>query len=98
MTRTIYQVGDSVTLQATFTSLSGVNTDPTTVMLKVRDPGGTTTTYTWAGGDITKAAPGVFQYALSITTAGRYWYKWFGTGTVQAASADREIEAQTTQF
>lgn len=98
MTRSIYQVGDSVTLQATFTSLAGVNTDPTTVSLKVKDPGGTTTTYTYAGLEITKAATGVFQYVLSITTAGRYWYKWFGTGTVQAASPDREIEAQATVF
>jgi hypothetical protein len=98
MTRSIYQVGDSVTLQATFTSLTGVSTDPTTVSLKVRDPGGTTTTYTYAGMDITKAATGVFQYALSITTVGRYTYKWFGTGTVQAASSDREIDAQATLF
>jgi hypothetical protein len=95
---TIYQVGDGVRLQATFTSLDGVNTDPTTVSLKVTDPGGTTTTYTYAGGDITKAATGVFRYTLSITTAGDYTYKWFGTGTVQAASKDREITAEATAF
>jgi hypothetical protein len=95
---TIYQVGDGVRLQATFSSLDGVPTDPTTVSVKVTDPGGTTTTYTYAGGDITKAATGIFRYTLSITLAGRYAYKWFGTGTVQAASPDKEITAQQTAF
>lgn len=94
----VYQVGDAVTLQATFTNLSGVNADPTAVSLKVTDPGGTTTTYTYNPGDVTKTATGVFQYVLSITTAGRYTYKWFGAGTVQAASPDMRLEAQQTTF
>ena len=98
MTRTIYQVGDSVTLQATFSSLTGVPTDPTTVSVKVLDPSGTTNTYTFAGGAVTKSATGIYQYVLSITMAGRYTYKWFGTGTVAAASPDNEIVAQATVF
>jgi NADPH:quinone reductase-like Zn-dependent oxidoreductase len=95
---TIYQVGDAVRLQATFRSLDGVNTDPTAVSVKVLDPGGTITTYTLAGGQVVKAADGVFRYTLSLTVAGLYTYKWFGTGTVQAASRDMALEAQQTAF
>jgi hypothetical protein len=93
-----YEVGDLVTLQATFTNIDGVNTDPTTVTLSVQDPGGTITAYTYAGMAVTKFATGIYRYALSITTEGRWRYRWVGTGTVQAASPDRIIDAATTVF
>ena len=93
-----YEVGDLVTLQATFTSIDGVVTDPTTVTLSVQDPGGTITAYTYAGLDITKVATGIYRYALSITTPGQWVYRWAGTGTVQAASPDRIITAASTVF
>jgi hypothetical protein len=98
MTGRPYYPGDAITLQATFTNLSGVNADPTTVALKVEDPGGVVTTYTYADLDITKAATGVFQYVLSVTLEGRYWYQWTGTGTVQVASPDQLITVQPTRF
>jgi hypothetical protein len=94
----IYEVGDLVTLQATFTSIDGVNTDPTTITLSVQDPGGTITTYTYAGAAVTKFATGIFRYTLSITLSGTYVYRWKGTGTVQAASPDCVIQASTTVF
>jgi hypothetical protein len=98
MTGRPYYPGDAITLQATFTNLSGVNADPTTVALKVEDPGGVVTTYTYADLDIAKAATGVFQYVLSVTLEGRYWYRWVGTGSVQAASEDKMITVQPTRF
>ena len=93
-----YEVGDLVTLQATFTSIDGVVTDPTTVTLSVQDPGGTITAYTYAGGDVTRFAAGIYRYALSITTSGQWVYRWVGTGSVQAASSDSIINAQPTVF
>jgi hypothetical protein len=98
MTGRTYYPGDAVTLQATFTSIAGTNADPTTVALKVEDPGGTITTYTYADLDITKTAAGVFQYVLSLTLAGRYWYRWAGTGSVQAVSPDQPITVQPSRF
>jgi hypothetical protein len=98
MTGRPYYPGDAVTLQATFTNLSGVNADPTTVAINVEDPGGTVTTFTWADLDITRPAAGVFQYVLPFTLAGRYWYQWTGTGSVQAVGELRMITVQPTRF
>lgn len=97
MTTTIAQVGDARTLRATFTS-SGVPVDPTTITVKIMAPSGTISTYTFAGGDITKVQTGVYDYVLSITSSGKWKYKWFGTGTAQAASEDRTIDVQETMF
>jgi hypothetical protein len=91
-----HHVGDLVTLQATFTTLDGVNADPTTIAVCVRDPGGTITTYTYAGNEVTKAATGVFRYGLSIIVSGVWVYRWVGTGSVQVASADQTITVEAT--
>ena len=96
--RLTFQVGDELTLQSTFVSLDGVNADPTTITLKVRDPGGTITTYTYAGSDVTRYATGVYRYRLSMTFAGRWLYKWLGAGTVQAASSDGVLNVQQSVF
>jgi hypothetical protein len=96
--RSTFQVGDQLTLQSTFVSLDGVNADPTTITLKVCDPGGTITTYTYAGGDVTKFATGIYRYRLSITLPGRWLYKWLGAGAVQAASPDGVVDVQTSVF
>ena len=91
-------VGDLVMLQATFSNIDRVLTDPTTITLSVRDPGGTITAYTYAGGDVTRFEAGIYRYSLSITTSGQWIYRWVGTGSVQAASSDNIINAQPTVF
>jgi hypothetical protein len=93
----VYQIGDAVTLQASFESLAGVLTDPTAVTLSVIDPAGVTTTYTLVSG-VTKVADGVFQCVVTPALVGRWVYKWAGTGAVQAASPDTYFVVQPTQF
>lgn len=75
-----FVVGDTVTLTNTF-AVSGTATDPTTVSLVVTDPTGSATTYTYAGGTITKSATGVYTKNITASTAGRWAYTWTGTGT-----------------
>lgn len=77
-------VGDLVRVSAEFT-VSGTATDPSTVTLKVKDPSGTTATYTYAGSTVTKAGTGSYYKDVSASTAGRWLYRWEGTGTAQAA-------------
>ena len=77
-------IGDLVRVSATFT-VSGTATDPATVTLKVRDPSGTTTTYTYGAATVTKDSTGAYHRDVSATTAGRWLYRWEGTGTAQAA-------------
>jgi hypothetical protein len=68
-----------------FADSAGTATDPTTVTLRVREPDGTTTSYTYAGGDVTKAGAGDFYKDVSVDAAGVWAWEWVGTGTVAAA-------------
>lgn len=68
------------TLTNTF-SVSGTPTDPTTVSLAVTSPSGTTTTYTWVGGTVTRTSAGVFTKDIACEADGTWQYLWTGTGT-----------------
>ena len=75
-----FVVGDTVTLTNTF-AVAGTATDPTAVTLVVTDPAGTATTYTYALAEITKSATGVYTKNITADSAGRWSYRWTGTGT-----------------
>lgn len=78
---TTYQLGDEPHLTASFTS-GGVAADPTTVTATVRKPDGTTTNYTVAAGQIVKDSVGNYHLDIAADTAGRWSYKFAGTGAV----------------
>lgn len=82
-----FVVGDTVTLTNTF-AVSGTATDPTTISLVVTDPTGTATTYTYAGATITKSSTGVYTKNITASTAGRWSYRWIGTGTAADVESD----------
>lgn len=75
-----FVTNDTVTLTNTFT-VSGVATDPTTISLAVTNPAGTTTTYTFAGGTITKVGTGIYSKSITADSVGLWRYVWTGTGT-----------------
>lgn len=81
-----YDIGDAIRLSATFT-VGGVATDPTTLTLRIKAPGGTETTYTY-GTDaaLVKDSVGVYHLDYLPPVAGGYTYRWAGTGAAQAAS------------
>lgn len=68
------------TLTNTF-KVSGSPTDPSTVSLAVTPPSGTTTTYTYAGAQITKSGTGVYTKDVACSEAGDWVAVWTGTGT-----------------
>jgi hypothetical protein len=74
------------TLTNTFT-VAGVATDPSTVSLIVTDPTGSSTTYTFAGGTVTKVSTGKYSKDVACATAGTWAYEWVGTGTASDATA-----------
>lgn len=82
-----YEQGETVRITGTF-SVSGVNTDPTTVTLKVQNPAGTETSYTYAASEVTKSATGVYYKDVTLSTSGVWYYRWIGTGTVVSADED----------
>jgi hypothetical protein len=80
----IYDVGDLVRLSVTFT-VSSVDTDPTTVALKVKNPAGVVSTYTYALAQVAKDATGKYHKDISLNMSGHWRYRWEGTGTVESA-------------
>lgn len=78
------------TLTNTFT-VSGTATDPTTVTLTVTDPNGAATSYTYAGGTVTRTGTGVYTRDVACATAGEWSYQWIGTGV----GSDAEVGSWT---
>jgi len=91
-----YDIGDSVRLKATFT-VSEVNTDPTTITLKVKTPSGVTTSYTYAGGQVTKQETGIYYKDINLDDDGMWYYRWEGTGTV-IASEEHSLKVDPSEF
>lgn len=81
-----YWTGNQVQISGTF-AVGGTVTDPTTITLQVKDPSGTTTAYTYAAAQVTRAGTGIYNYVLSVgTLSGNYTYKYAGTGACVASS------------
>lgn len=82
----LYDVGDVVRCTGAFTNNAGVAVDPTAVFCKVRSPDGTITTYTFgADAALVRAAVGSFYLDVEATAAGIWYYRFYSTGTGQAA-------------
>ena len=92
-----YAKGKYVKITGTFT-VNGVATDPTTITLKVQNPSGTETLYTYALAEITKFATGVYYKVLQLSLTGNWYYKWVATGTVADESVDYQIYIQESVF
>lgn len=81
-----YENGDQVRLTVTFANSAGTNTDPTAIVFKYRNPAGTISTKTYALGEVTKSATGVYYIDLSLTSDGEWHYRAYGTGNLVAAA------------
>lgn len=104
---TVYDIGDTVRLYSAFRAASfsvaaGVPsatyalTDPSTVSLLIETPAGVQTTYTYAGGTVTKDSTGVFYRDLALTASGQYIARWTGTGAaVAGGEATVTVRPQT---
>lgn len=75
-----YDVGNIAFITGTFTDSTGAPIDPETVVIKVKDPTGTVTSYTPV-----RVSTGIYTYNLSLTIAGKYFYRFEGTGGATAA-------------
>ena len=86
MTTEAKDIGDSIRLNATFTNIAGADTDPTAIVLTIREPDGVLVTKDYpTPADITKDATGKFHFDFAITKAGRHIVNWEGTGAVATA-------------
>lgn len=93
-----YDVGDLARLQAQFADENNAATDPTTVTLKVRAPGGTVTTYVYeTDEEVVKVSTGRFRAEIPVTAEGTWHYRWEGTGDVTAAG-EKQFNVRETVF
>lgn len=73
-------IGNVVRLSAVFTNAAEAATNPTAVVLKIQKPDGT------SENDITPTndSTGNYHYDYTPATAGKYYYKFIGTGIIVA--------------
>ena len=84
---TEYDIGDLARVTAAFTDgATGAAIDPTAVELTYKDPSGILTTLVYGVGAISKDSVGNYHADINVTLAGTWTYRWFSTGTGQAAS------------
>lgn len=82
-----YHVGDVVTIYGAWTNAGGTATDAGTVYAHYRDPAGTATTYTYGSdAELVKDSTGVYHVDISAALAGTWYYRFYSTGSGQAAS------------
>ena len=77
-----YDIGDVKKLSLATTGADGKPADPTTVVLSVRQPDGTTATFSLAGSTVIKDSTGLFHVNLPLTEAGVWQYRWNAGGAV----------------
>jgi hypothetical protein len=80
--------GQLVRVRGTFRDPENANAviDPSVVKLSIKNPAGTVTTYTYGTGDtIVKDSTGKYKAEIDANAAGEWHYRWWSTGTAQAA-------------
>ena len=81
-----FDKGDLVRCTGTFTDIAGAVTDPTAVYFQVTNPAGTKVSYVY-GTDaaLVKSSSGIYYVDVDAASAGRWYYRFYSTGTGQAA-------------
>ena len=94
----IYDLGDLVRCAGTFTDASSNLVDPTVVKAAVQTPAGADTIYTY-GTDaaLVRDSAGAYHLDVSATSAGRWYYRFYSTGTGQA-SGESYFDVSPSQF
>ena len=84
MTINIYEKGQRVRCTCTFT-VNNVNTDPTTITAKVKDPSGNEISYVYGTDEeLGKSATGIYYLDVTTDENGQWHFRFEGTGTCTA--------------
>lgn len=72
-----------------FTDANGDPADPDSVTFRLMPPDGVEVSFTWpADAEVVRDGPGLFHTLVTVDTAGRYPYRFEGTGAVTVAAED----------
>lgn len=90
MTTPAHDIGDLRILSVVFTDAATppVETDPTTIVLTIKEPDGVIVTENFPGNIVDDPGDGKFHFDFAITKAGRHIVNWTGLGAVATASED----------
>lgn len=88
-----YDLGQLVRITGTFTDSGGTVTDPATVIFAYKAPGDTAATeYTYGvDAEVVNSGTGVYYVDLDLDEVGTWYYRFYSTGTGQAAEESRLI-------
>jgi hypothetical protein len=82
----VKNLGQLLTVTATFENSSGTKVDPSTVKADVTTPDGEETTYVYGtDAQLTKSTTGVYVLSLTVDQAGPWYGRVYSTGTGQDA-------------
>ena len=82
----VYDIGDLARVVASFVGTDGVTPgNPSMVTLQVMDPLGSVASVRFGVGSIALVGTAAYAHDFTITMAGSWFYRWEGTGGVQAA-------------
>ncbi len=70
----------------TFTDSAGTATDPAAIFGQVKDPSGNITSYEYGvDAELVKSATGIYYFDVDVDEPGDWWYRFYSTGSGQAA-------------
>lgn len=94
-----YHVGDRARCTGEIRTTEGVLIDPAAVYAVIRPPVGNLVTYHYgADAQLVRASLGVYYFDLDLTMAGKWFYKFYSTGSGMAGSGDKEISVISTRM
>jgi hypothetical protein len=94
-----YAPGALVQVAAVFRNpASGALMDPAAVLFKFKDPAGVVTTYTYGtDSQLVKDSTGKYHVDINASSVGRWYYKFYSTGSGQAAF-ENHFSVKSTNF
>lgn len=82
-----YDLGDLVRAVAIFKDADNVLTDPSAVRFKVKDPAGAIVTYVYGtDAQLVRDSAGNYHVDIDADAAGFWYYRFYSTGSGQAAA------------
>jgi hypothetical protein len=91
MSANLHDLGDLVRVAAEFKDAdTGTLINPDTVNVSIKTPAGHLTTYTYGtDAEVVRDSTGLYHLDVDADTSGTWYYRWFSTGSGQAAEEKR---------
>ena len=80
-----FYVGAVARVSAVF-KVGTIETDPTTITLSVKAPGGVTTNHVFGSSAMARDAAGRYRFDIACAEAGNWAFVWTGTGAAAAVN------------